>query len=758
MNMENDPSFKGIRSIASKLLRIIFGCYFVVAVLVTCAQIIAEYHHTKDRFIDELEAMNSTFGPGIGNEVWTCSQKGLQGILLGIINLPIVTGIKAEDQAGNLIAAIGTIRDHDGNDLYADESGRVSRLPISGGILSEIIHREFPITFTDIVAKKRLLGTWTVYSNQRLILKEVEYGFFLILINSVIKTLILWGIFLWVINHFLGRPLKRLTLAIRNIRWDSLETASIQLGISGNDELKLVEDSFNEMLDNVRASREELRLLNEQLEYKVAERTQSLDQAREVAEAANRAKSTFLANMSHELRTPLNGIMGFAQILTRGRNLTPAQKDSLNVISQSGKHLLTLINDILDLSKIEARKMELFPAIIGFPVFLDGIVGIIRMSAQQENLRFRYEADAGLPAYIRADQTRLRQVLINLLGNAVKFTDGDGTVTFRVREPDRFKTRKDSNPGTRQLCFEVEDTGVGMTPEQIEKIFLPFEQVGDMRKQSEGTGLGLAISRQLVALMGGELQVTSEPGRGSCFWFEAAFPVAEMTKEREPPVQEDIIGYAGRRRKILLIDDRTENCLLLLNMLESLGFDVTAAEDGQEGVARARDMQPDCILTDLVMPVMSGFEAVKAIRQIPELQNVPIIAVSASVLETDRTKSQIAGCDDFLSKPVDEGELLSLIGKHLSLTWTYQERPAGQEMPAPPRPEAEIIPPPPYELEVLYELTMFGDMKKVRERAEYLEKTNPRYHVFAHKVREFAKHFEDEPILELLERFMKAES
>jgi len=504
----------------------------------------------------------------------------------------------------------------------------------------------------------------------------------------------------------------------------------------------------------------ELKQHRDHLEHLVHERTKRLEQqtielarAKEDAESASHAKSEFLSNMSHELRTPLNGILGFTQILSRDEGLTTEQIEGLNIIHQSGEHLLTLINDILDLSKIEARKMELYPTAFHLAHFLEGIAGIICMRAQQKDILFDYETVNILPTGVEADEKRVRQVLINLLGNAIKFTDKGHVIlrTFVVTSPENAPL-SDDNALYETLRFEVKDSGVGMSPEQLEQIFLPFEQVGDSQRRAAGTGLGLAISRELVQLMGSELFVKSELGKGSTFWFDLSLPIAEGIQTKSTHERE-IVGYNGEQQKVLVVDDRVENRAVLLNLLEPLGFEIVEAENGEVAVAKAREIEPILIMTDLVMPVMTGFEAVQEIRKIPELADVFIVAVSASVFEMDQKKSRIAGCDAFLPKPVEASKLFALLESNLKLDWFYSESVADSVAETPvTESSGPLVPPPEAELEKLYELAMMGKMRRIREQAMQLEKVDEKYIPFAHKLQTLAKDFE---ILALIKHYLE---
>jgi signal transduction histidine kinase/DNA-binding NarL/FixJ family response regulator len=479
--------------------------------------------------------------------------------------------------------------------------------------------------------------------------------------------------------------------------------------------------------------------------------------AKDMAEAANRAKSEFLANMSHELRTPLNGILGYTQILKKSTNLTEQQSNGLAIIHHSGEHLLTLINDVLDLSKIEARKMELHPHDFHFSAFLENLVQMFKVRTRQD-IAFVYEPVPPLPAFVWADEKRLRQVLLNLLSNAIKFTE-QGRVTFRVSP-----VEDDLQLGLAKLRFEVEDTGVGISSDQLDTIFLPFQQAGDNRRQIEGTGLGLTITRQLVQLMGSDIQVKSQPGQGSTFWFDVVLP--EMTNQSGMPILPlpTIVGYQGDRRKVLVVDNQSENRAVLLGLLQPLGFETMEAVNGQDGLNKAYEFRPDAILMDLVMPIMDGFEAIRQLRSSPALKDVAIIAVSASTLDFDQETSRRAGCNGFLPKPVREEDLLEHLQTNLNLTWIYQQPEEKQQR---LKPLGEAIVPTvsvdisgtlatlsaQAELDTLLDFAMQGDLQGIMDHINYLEQTDERWLSLTRPLTPLVRGFEEQQVLELIRQY-----
>jgi signal transduction histidine kinase/CheY-like chemotaxis protein len=484
----------------------------------------------------------------------------------------------------------------------------------------------------------------------------------------------------------------------------------------------------------------------------------AVDRERKAAETAREAalaeavglarqRSTFLAQMSHELRTPLNAVIGYAQLLKRDRHqLTDRQAASLATIHESGQHLLTLINDILDLARVEAGRMVLYPAAVHLGAFLQVVVDIMRVKAEEKGLAFHYELAPDLPAAVTIDETRLRQVLLNLLGNAVKFTDG-GSVSLRVL---RAPAAPDDAAGVR-LRFEVADSGIGMTGLQLGRLFHPFEQVADVPRRAGGTGLGLAISQQLVRLMGGNIEVASEPGRGSTFWFELAVPVAAGCPANLPTPR-TIVGYEGERKRVLIVDDVPHNRAMLVDLLQAVGFVVAAADNGLDCLVLLDSFKPDLIVMDVMMPVIDGNETTRRIRQMPAWRTVPVIAVTAGASPEDEARCREAGANAFLAKPVEHDVLLRAIGTQLALDWiTVESAPetaqsAGED-------DVILAVPPAEEIEVLWQLVRIGNMRKIREQATYLRTLDPAYAPFADHLDALAQGYHSKDLAAFVTRY-----
>ncbi|NQE34602.1 hybrid sensor histidine kinase/response regulator [Microcoleus asticus] len=549
-------------------------------------------------------------------------------------------------------------------------------------------------------------------------------------------------------SRWITHPIFRLSKASRAIASGQLDQ---EVEVNGIDELGILAQSFNQMAQQLRESFAALEKTNSELENRVEERTSELKEAKVAADTANHAKSQFLANMSHELRTPLNGILGYAQIMERDKSTTPQQKDAIQIIHHCGSHLLTLINDILDIYKIEASKMELYSSTFNFPSFLIEVVEICRIRAEQKEITFNYQVLNQLPNAVNADQKRLRQVLINLLGNAIKFTEKGGVI-FKVGVIGNGED-SDQSPLTT-IRFYIEDTGVGMAPEQLEKIFLPFEQVGNSQQKAEGTGLGLAIAQKIVQMMGGEIKVESRLGKGSTFSLDLELTESsEYIAQRSRKNSTNLRGFKGNKNKILLVDDRCENRGFIKNILEPLGFKIMEACNGQDGLDKATDFQPDLIITDLVMPVMDGFEMSRRFRKSSEFKDVILIASSASVFKFDRQNSKEAGCNEFLSKPIQVEELLEVLKIYLQIEWIY-EQPADL---ANEQQEGftnllnvqscELVIPPSIELVALFNAARIGDIEAVEQEANRLKQIHGNYLPFANKLLQFAKNFEEKEIL-----------
>jgi signal transduction histidine kinase/DNA-binding response OmpR family regulator len=684
-----------------------------------------------------------------------------------------------------------------------------------------------------------------------------------LLVVYVLATIVIVMVVAYfVLNRLLIFPLSRTTEAVRQMgalvaqkQFSQLQDLHIET--RSKNEIGLLAQVFNFLSAQVVAQHNQLQKANAELEDRVARRTAAYKQASEAAEAASKAKSEFLANMSHELRTPLNGILGYTQILQRSPSMNEKEKHGINIIHHCGNHLLTLINDVLDLSKIEAERMELFPKELHFPSFLQGVVEMCSIRAEQKGVDFKYERETDLPIGVFVDEKRLRQVLLNLLGNAIKFTDS-GTVTFKVgclsaavdisgdandsdhvgdrlnsgingdlnlinshshnhglsnsqlstphsqehsnrsinhqlnSDPHDHEQRQNEN-GSRneveaivssavinqhhnaqaiyRIRFQVQDTGIGMSAEKLEKIFMPFEQVGDSKHKAEGTGLGLSISQKIVEMMGSTIQVESQLGKGSRFWLDLDLNASlEWGDNYSINDRGKVVGYKGRRLKILMVDDKWENRSVITSLLQPIGFEVLEAEHGQQALEIAQETEPDLIITDLMMPIMDGFTFLNLIRHSPQLAQIKVLVSSASVFDADKQRSIKAGADDFIPKPVKSEELLQKLQLHLGIAWVYATSAAQQKLEtittssmtstiAPvstntiDRRDQELAAPQPEMLERLFELSIRGNYQEIQSQAIAIEQSNHELVPFATYLKQLARRSRQKEMLDFISQY-----
>jgi PAS domain S-box-containing protein len=427
----------------------------------------------------------------------------------------------------------------------------------------------------------------------------------------------------------------------------------------------------------LRELEKELRQMNAELERRVEARTIELQKAMQAAEAANRAKSIFLANMSHELRTPLNAILGFSQLLNRDNVLPAAQQKQIGIINRSGEHLLNLINDILEMSKIEAGRVMLTPKNFNLQFLLVSLQELFQLQTASKGLKLLIQRDLTLPQYIQADEGKLRQVLTNLLSNAVKFTLA-GNITLRVRLSANGNPQPLGDYSQVWLSFEVEDTGLGIDAQEQESLFEPFVQTQAGQKSQVGTGLGLPISRQFVQLMGGQLTVHSQLGQGALFRFTIPVTVVRADDLPNQTLLRKVVGLAPNQPayRLLVVEDNLENGQFLVQFLEAIGFEVREARNGQEAVALWQEWSPHLIWMDMRMPIMDGYEATRQIRALSSPLHPPtkIIAITASAFEDERLAILSVGCDDFVCKPATEMILLEKIAEHLHVDYLYTDQ------------------------------------------------------------------------------------
>jgi len=704
-------------SVVVRLFVIVFVFSCVVTLALTAAQLCRDYWLGVEHVQGRLSEVDRIYRDSLAEALWRLDRSQLNLELEGMLRLDDISAVQVREAGADpLIVSAG------------HSVGATATLA-----------RDYPIMRRGQEGVQRQIGTLHVEATLAGLYRSLARTAALILVNQAASTFLVALFITWLLNRLVTRHLAAIARAVA--RYDYRELPVPLILERGKrtipDELDRVVLAINAMA---------LRVYGAYLDERdaAAER-----EARHAAEAANSAKSAFLASMSHELRTPLNGILGYAQILRRDGSLGATQREAVGVIQRCGEQLLALIHDVLDFAMIEAGRMRVEVADVPLAEAVSAIREVIVVKATDKGLRFVCHIEPDVPFGVRADERRLRQVLLNLLTNAIKFT-AHGTVELRVRR------------GTAGgATFEVRDTGCGVGADELERIFLPFEQGRQKSGHDGGMGLGLAISQQFVRAMGGAIAAESELGRGSVFRFELPAAIQAGTHAIACEIERVATGYTGARRTVLVLDDIAVNRAIVSDLLGSLGFEVIAFEKAADGLAalmqsQGRGSPVSLILTDIVMPGMSGLEFIERVRALRDYRSVPIVALSASSSAADVEKTLAAGANVFLPKPVDFERLQAEMAALLGLEWTYSTQPAGRALDLAQLASVLLPTPPAESMRELHELARMGDMRAVRGWADALSARDTRYAPLASALRALARGYQSKALLAFVERHLHA--